>query len=159
MPSWLHRLQSSWQFTAPILMTPSSSFATSRHYKLRKKQHSFKFLIWFSIIGNGKNIYINLFIYMHNLFVVQGEGGKVVGTALSQLVNRLATSLLETPCWQVVGTELSQLVNKFTTSLLRRHLVDKLLEQNSHNLLTSLLQACWRDILLTSSWNSIVTTC
>jgi hypothetical protein len=62
-------------------------------------------------------------------------------------------------CWQVVGTALSQLVNKLARSLLRRHLVDKLLEQHCHNLLTSLLQACWGDILLTSCWNSIVTTC
>ena len=96
---------------------------------------------------------------MHNLFVVQGEGGKVVGTTLSQLVNRLATSLLETSCSQVVGTEFSQLVNKLAPSLLKRYLVDKLLEQHCHNLLTSLLQTYCKHTLLTSCWNDIVTTC
>jgi hypothetical protein len=54
--------------------------------------------------------------------------------------------------WQVVGTALSQLVNKLATHLLRRYLVDKFLEQHCHNLLTSLLQACLGDILLTSCW-------
>jgi hypothetical protein len=44
-------------------------------------------------------------------------------------------------------TLLSQLVNKLATSLLRRHLVDKLLEQHCHNLLTSLLQSYCKHIL------------
>jgi hypothetical protein len=43
--------------------------------------------------------------------------------------------------------------------LLRRLLVDKLLEQHCHNLLKSLLQAYCKHILLTSCWNSVVTTC
>jgi hypothetical protein len=134
---------------------------------------------------------------------------RIVGTAFSQLVNKLATRLsrrhlvdklmgqhchnlltnllqtcCEKSCWRTVGTALSQLVNKLATRLLRRHLVDKLLEQHCHNLFTSLLQtccekpcwqvvgtalshlltsflqACWGDILLTSCWNtnSIVTS-
>jgi hypothetical protein len=62
---------------------------------------------------------------------------------LSQLVNKLATSLLRR---HLVDKLLEQhchnFVNKLATSLLRRHLVDKLLEQHCHNLLTSLLQAC-----------------
>jgi hypothetical protein len=70
----------------------------------------------------------------------------------------------ETSCWQDIGTALSQLVNKPATSLLKTYLVEnilylveKSLEQHCHNLLTSLLQVCWRDILLTSCWNGIVT--
>jgi hypothetical protein len=78
----------------------------------------------------------------------------------------LLTSLLQTysiantSCWQVVETALSQLVNMLATSLLRRHSVDKLLKQLcSHNLLRSLLQSYCKHILLASCWNSIVTTC
>ena len=62
-------------------------------------------------------------------------------------------------CWQVLRTALSQLVNKLAANLLQTQLVDKLLERHCHNLLTSLLQACRGDILLTSCWNSIVKTC
>ena len=51
-----------------------------------------------------------------------------------------------------------QLVYKLATSLLRTYLVDKLLEQHCHNLLSSLLQARCEHILLTSCWNSITTT-
>jgi hypothetical protein len=51
-----------------------------------------------------------------------------------------------------------QLVYKLATSLLRTYLLDKLLEQHWHNLLTSLLQARWEHILLTSCLNSIITT-
>jgi uncharacterized protein with HEPN domain len=67
-------------------------------------------------------------------------------------------SVEETSCWQVVGTALPQLINKLATNLLQTHLVGKLVEQHCHNLLTSLLQACRGDILLTSCWNSIATT-
>jgi hypothetical protein len=41
----------------------------------------------------------------------------------------------------LVGTALSQLVKNLATKLLQTHLVDKLLEQHCHNLLTSLLVA------------------
>jgi hypothetical protein len=52
----------------------------------------------------------------------------------------LLTSLLHNKpnanpsCWEVVGTALSQLVNKLATNLLRK-------------------------VMMTSCWNSIVTTC
>jgi hypothetical protein len=90
----------------------------------------------------------------------------------------------ETSCWKVVGTALSQLVNKLGTSLLKKMLLTSFLERHCHNLLTSLLQTCWekscwrqvvgtvlsqlvnklgtsllKKILLTSFWNGIVTTC
>jgi hypothetical protein len=45
--------------------------------------------------------------------------------------------IAKTSCWQVVGTALSELVNKFAENLLQTHLVDKLLVQHCHNLLTS----------------------
>jgi hypothetical protein len=59
--------------------------------------------------------------------------------AIQQLVNKLWVTTL----WQLDKiTALLQLVDKLASSLLRRHLVDKLLEQHCHNLLTSLLQVC-----------------
>jgi hypothetical protein len=57
------------------------------------------------------------------------------------------------------GKALSQLVNKPATNLLQTHLVENVLEQHCHNLLTRLLQTHCNHILLTSCWNSIVTTC
>jgi hypothetical protein len=51
----------------------------------------------------------------------------------------LAEAILEDKL--VVIMLFQQLVYKLATSLLRTYLVDKLLEQHCHNLLTSLLQA------------------
>jgi hypothetical protein len=49
---------------------------------------------------------------------------------------------------------LLQLVRFYVCTVLQTHLVDMLLEHHCHNLLTSLLQACWRVILLRSCWNN-----
>jgi hypothetical protein len=71
---------------------------------------------------------------------------QVVGTAL---YHNLLTCLLQT-CWGDIlltscwNSIISQLVNRVATSLLKWHLVDKLLEQHCHNLLTSLPQTCWQ---------------
>jgi hypothetical protein len=54
-------------------------------------------------------------------------------------MNCLAEAILEDKL--VVMMLFQQLVYKLATSLLRTYLVDKLLEQHCHNLLTSLLQA------------------
>ena len=70
----------------------------------------------------------------------------------------LAEAILEDKLVIVVIMLFQQLVYKLATSLLRTYLVDKLLEQHCHNLLSSLLQARCEHILLTSCWNSITTT-
>jgi hypothetical protein len=57
---------------------------------------------------------------------------------LSQLVNKLATNLLRkillTSCWNSID----KIVNKACYKPVAKNLVDKLLEQNCHKLLTKL---------------------
>jgi hypothetical protein len=69
----------------------------------------------------------------------------LVDKLLEQHCHNLLTSLLQTrcekSCWEVVGTALSQIFNKLAKKkVVAKSLVDKLLEQHCHNLLTSFLQ-------------------
>jgi hypothetical protein len=58
-------------------------------------------------------------------------------------------------CWNSIVITCQQACYKPVA----KSLVDMLLEQHCHNLLTRLLQVCFGVILLTSCWNSIFSTC